>query len=89
MALKNEEKADALKNVPYREALRGLMYAYQTVRPNLGCAITTLESFAENPGRTHWNALKRLLHYLKGTKNYLLKFGDSKETKLVEYSDAD
>jgi len=88
MGPEDESEANAMKSIPYKEALGSLMYAYLATRPDLGCAITILGSFAENPEKSHWNAVKRVLRYLKGTKSYQLKFGDYKSEKLVGYCDA-
>lgn len=57
---KNETEIEAIKNIPYREVLGSVMYIYQATRPDLGCAISTLGSFAENPGKAHWYAVKCL-----------------------------
>lgn len=72
MAPKNDVKTSEMKNVPYKEALGSLMYAYLVTRMDLGCAVSTLSAFAENPGKSHWNALKRVLRYMKGTKDFNL-----------------
>jgi hypothetical protein len=41
-----------------------------------------------NPGITHWETTKQVLHYLKGTCDYGLMLGGSK-TGLEVYVDAD
>jgi len=88
MSPKTAAEKKEMEGVPYREALGSLMYAYQGTRPDLGSAVTILSSFAENPGKAHWNALKRTLRYLKGTKDLRLKFNDSGSMELVGYYDA-
>lgn len=44
--------------------------------------------FLSNPGREHWNAVKWILRYLRGTSQLCLCFG-SKKPVLVGYTDAD
>lgn len=88
MAPEEDTEISEMKNVPYKEALGSLMYAYLVTRMDLGCAVSTLGAFAENPGKTHWNALKRVLRYIKGTKDFKLTFNNSGKAKLVGYSDA-
>ncbi|XP_071573948.1 uncharacterized protein [Temnothorax nylanderi] len=88
MSPKTAVEKKEMENVPYREALGCLMYAYQGTRPDLGSAITTLGSFAENPGKAHWNALKCTLRYLKGTKDLRLKIDCSKPMELIGYCNA-
>ena len=58
--------------IPYKEALGNLIYAYQ-VTPDLSSVISILGSFAEKPGKAHWNTIKCVLLYLKGTINLKLK----------------
>lgn len=89
MGPKDQSGADAMRNIPYKEALGSLIYFYQATRPDIDCAISILSSFAENPGKPHWNAVKRVLRYLKGTKDYKLKFSDSGKLELIGYCDAD
>jgi len=39
-------------------------------RPDISFAVTKLSRFVSNPGDDHWNALERVIRYLKGTVNY-------------------
>ena len=45
------------------------MYIAKQTRPDILATVTQLSRFLENPGRTHWVAAKRVLRYLKGTKD--------------------
>ena len=49
-----------MKNVPYREAVGSLMYASMGTRPDITFAVSTVAQFLENPGATHWEAVKRI-----------------------------
>ena len=44
--------------------------------------------FLANPGKQHWQAVKWILRYLKGTSHYCLCFGHD-ETVLEGFTDAD
>jgi Reverse transcriptase (RNA-dependent DNA polymerase) len=59
------EKED-MKNVPYRSAVGCLMYLMVATRPDIATAVGVASQFLENPGRQHWNAVKRIFHYLQG-----------------------
>ena len=79
---------DFMRDKPYREALGALMYASVATRPDITFAISTLARFSQNPGPTHWTALKRVFAYLKGMRDFWLTLG-GRESKLIGYSDAD
>ena len=74
----NEEDKDYMSRVPYSSAVRNLMYAMICTRPDLAHAISVVSRFMHNPGKEHWNAVKWILRYLKGTSNYGLMFDKSK-----------
>ena len=68
---------DDMRNVPYREAIGSLMYAAVGTRPDITFAVTALSQYLQNPGRPHWEQAKRAIRYLKGTRNWELKFGSA------------
>jgi hypothetical protein len=88
MNAKSEEELLAMENVPYREAVGGLIYLMNSSRPDICHAVSVVSKFCQNPGPQHWTAVKRILRYLKGTKSFGLKLGSAKGT-LVGYSDSD
>ena len=59
-----------MSKVPYREAIGLLVWAAVATWPDIAFTVSLLSQFLKNPGETHWNAVKRVLKYLKGTKNY-------------------
>jgi len=77
-----------MRNVPYHEAIGSLMYASLGTRPDITFAVQTLSRFTANPGTAHWEAVKRVFRYLKGTRDLRLSFG-GKELELGGYTDAD
>jgi len=84
----NEEILD-MKNIPYREAVGSLMHLMVSSRPDLAYAVGYVARFMENPGKVHWIAVKRIMRYLKGTKDYAITFKKNVPLKLEGYSDAD
>jgi len=82
-----EESAE-MRKIPYREAIGSLMYCAVATRPDIAFPVSLLAQFMENPGRTHWEAVKRVFRYLSGTKNWKLVYG-SKDNGLEGYTDAD
>ena len=84
----NEDEKLYMQRVPYASAVGSLMYATVCTRPDIAHAVGTVSRFLSNPGREHWNAVKWILRYLRGTVNMMLCFGDVKPT-VVGYLDSD
>ena len=82
----DDEKV-AMSKIPYREAIGSLMWAAVATWPDIAFAVSSLSQFLENPGEIHWKAVKRVMRYLKGTKNYKLTLGINHDS-LLGYADA-
>jgi len=78
-----------MKAVPYASAVGSIMYAQVCTRPDLAYVTGVLGRYQKNLGLDHWKAVKKVLHYLQGTKNYMLTYGKSDNLVVVDYSDAD
>jgi hypothetical protein len=59
-----------MKSIPYREAIGSIMYLAINTQPDLSYTIHILSRFMSDPGIDHWQALKHLLQYIKGTVHY-------------------
>src|SRR5271168_4197366 len=81
------EEVAALCHVPYHEAVGSLMYATLGTRPDICFAVQTVSRFNSKPGLAHWEAVKRIFRYLKGTKDLWLGYGGVTK-ELVGYADA-
>ena len=51
------------------------MYAVVGTQPDIAYAVSYLAQFMSNPGCMHWEAVKRVIRYLKGTKDAKLILG--------------
>jgi len=78
-----------MKAVPYASAVGSIMYAQVCTRPDLAYVTGVLGRYQKNLGLDHWKAVKKVLRYLQGTKNYMLTYGKSDNLVVVGYSDAD
>ena len=67
-----EEEEKDMANVPYASLVRALMYAAIGTQPDIAFAVGALSRFLSNPGRHHWNEVKHILSYLKGTSDYAI-----------------
>ena len=82
----NEDEKLYMQRVPYASAVGSLMYAMVCTRPDIAHAVGMVSRFLSNPSREHWNAVKWILRYLRGTVNMILCFGDDKPI-MAGYSD--
>ena len=77
-----------MSKVPYASAVGSLMYAMVWTRPDIAHAVGVVSRFMENPGNEHWQAVKWILRYLRGTSTHALCFGGT-DICLQGYADAD
>lgn len=89
MSPKTPEEIAEMEAVPYREAVGSILYLAQCTRPDISFAIGNVSQFNQNPGKAHWNAVKRIFRYLKGTINYKLTYSQDITSELCAYCDAD
>jgi hypothetical protein len=79
---------EAMKDVPYQRNVGSLMYAATRTRPDIAFAVATFSQFMPNPGHSHWEAVKHVIRYLKGTADLGLTLGTT-DAGLEAYVDAD
>jgi len=75
--------------VPYRESVGSLLYLIKITIPDITFAVNLVSRYLEKPLTIHWNVMKRIFKYLKGTFNYGLIYDSSVTPKLSGYSDPD
>lgn len=75
-------------SVPYRELIGGLMYLPVGTRPDIAHAVSRLSQFNDCHTKTHWEAAKRVMRYLKGTSDLGLVYRRSDAVPAI-YADAD
>ena len=57
-----------MEKVPYASAVGSLMYTQVCIRPDIAFAISVRGRYLSKPGVVHWQAAKRVMRYLQGTK---------------------
>ncbi|KAJ0581393.1 putative RNA-directed DNA polymerase [Helianthus annuus] len=72
----------------YRSIVGALQYLTIT-RPDISYAVNQVSQFLQSPTVDHYQEVKRILRYLKGTVAYGLHYTRPTRTALVGYSDAD
>jgi hypothetical protein len=77
MCPKTQEEIEYMSRVPYSSAVGSLMYAMVCTRPDIAHAVGVVSRYMNNPGKEHWEAVKWILRYLRGTTTHALCFGGS------------
>jgi hypothetical protein len=90
MCPQTEAEAAEMRQHPYISVVGSLMYLALTTRPDIAYAAGVLARFNSNPGLPHWQAVKHVLRYLKGTIDHKIVYEPSNSSELfTTYSDAD
>ena len=77
-----------MSKVPYALAINNLMYVMVCTRPNIAHVVGVMSRFMSRPGKQHWEAVKWILRYLRGSSDTCLYFTCA-SLKLQGYVDAD
>lgn len=75
------------EKIPLRELVGSLSYIANGTRPDISFAVNSLAQHAASPTREDWQAGKRVLRYLQGTKHYSLRVNPNEEGFKI-YADA-
>jgi hypothetical protein len=85
---KSDEEKIKMARVPYANAVGSLMYAMMCTRPDICFAVGMVSRYQSNPGPVHWQAVKRIFRYLRGTSDLVLCYQGG-DMRLRGYCDAD
>eukprot|EP00253_Pinus_taeda_P024114 PITA_24114 len=72
----------------YKSIVGSLMYLTST-RLDIMHAISLISRFMERPKEAHWQAAKRILRYVNGTKRFGILYTTSECSYLIGYTDSD
>ena len=86
--LRRCEKTEEL-SFPYRELVGNLLWLARTTRPDILYAVNQLCAHVLSYGEAHIIAAKRVLRYLKGTRDLPLRLTRQSHFTLEVYADAD
>ena len=65
------------------------MYAQVYARPNITYIVSVSGRYLSNLGMDHWKVAKRVMRYLKKTKDYMLTYSRSDNLEIIGYSNFD
>ena len=77
-----------MRRVSHASVVGSLMYVMVCTRLDIAYAVGVVSRFLSNPGRLHWEVVKWIMRYLRGTFKLKLTFGSEKPV-LIGYTDSD
>jgi hypothetical protein len=87
--VKDDGQSKPVESVLYQSMVGSLLYAATGTRPDIAYAVGVVSKFNGCPTEAHMTAVKRILRYLKGTKDLTLQYAKGSGDDLIGYSDAD
>ncbi|TFY55680.1 hypothetical protein EVJ58_g8092 [Rhodofomes roseus] len=85
---KTQDEKDRAARLPYRSLVGCLMYLAIGTRPDIALAVQQLSQFLDCYSLIHWDAAKRVVRYLKGTRAFRLELGGPDAANLNGFADA-
>ncbi|KRX58463.1 Retrovirus-related Pol polyprotein from transposon TNT 1-94, partial [Trichinella sp. T9] len=74
MAPSSDDERNQMQLIPYRAAVGSLIFLMNCTPPDISFEVSKVAQFAENPGISHWKAVKRIFRYIKGTEDLKLVY---------------
>ncbi|XP_074352167.1 secreted RxLR effector protein 161-like [Apium graveolens] len=84
---KQDEEA-LIPEVPHLSAIGALIYLTNNTQPDIVFAVNLLARFSSDPTKRHWDGIKHIFRYLRGTIDLGLFFPNNSRSRLVGYADA-
>jgi len=78
-----------MSRTPYRSLVGSLMYLAIGTRPDIAHSVQQLCHHLDCYGPIHWEAAKRVMRYLKGTRDLKLVLGGEHPARLLGFTDSD
>ncbi|XP_043808465.1 uncharacterized mitochondrial protein AtMg00810-like [Manihot esculenta] len=83
------EQGEPLKDHARYRRLVGKLNYLTITRPDISFAVSMVSQFLQTPYSSHWDAVIRILRYIKGAPGQGLLYEDKGHSQIVGYSDAD
>eukprot|EP00253_Pinus_taeda_P005723 PITA_05723 len=88
LKLSKEDSSKDFDPSVYKSIVGSLMYLTAT-GPDIMFFVSLISRFMERPKEAHWQAAKRILRYVKGTKRFGILYTVSECSDLIVYTDND
>ena len=84
-----EENEELLgPEVSYLSGIGALIYLANYTRLDIAFSVNLLARYGSTPTKRHWNGIKHILRYLRGTSDMGLFYSKAMEPQLLGYVDA-
>ncbi|CAL2260415.1 unnamed protein product [Prunus armeniaca] len=88
LKLSKDGEGKLVNSTMFRSLVGNLMYLTAT-RPDIMFSVSLVSRFMEKPYSNHWDVVKRILRYVKGTVDYGIFYEANIPINLVGYTDSD
>ncbi|XP_070021838.1 secreted RxLR effector protein 161-like [Nicotiana sylvestris] len=90
MIPKRDEEMEQMSSIPYSSVVGRIMYATVCTCPDISHVVSVLSRYMACLSKEHWQALKWILKYFRGTTDVGLTFyNDKLSESVVSYVDSD
>ena len=69
-----KNKGSSVSQNEYAKVIGSVIFLMNFTHPDIASTVSRLSQYTHNPSQEHWNALLRLLKYLRGTIDWCLHF---------------
>jgi hypothetical protein len=83
-----EEEEEFHDRTQYLAVVGALLYLSTYTRPDISFAVSVLARHSQRPCIRHWNGVKHLLRYLRGTEDLDLLYTRGGTAEIIDYADA-
>ena len=85
----SSQVVSSVSGVSTNAVVGSLNYISQRGRADISAAVSKVAQTVSSPSIEGWNSLKRIVKYLKGSKNVALNFDDASKNVMEGYCDSD
>jgi len=69
-----KNRGESISQSQYAQNIGSLLHLMSFSRPNIAYAVSRLSRYTQCPSQDHWDALTRLMRYLRGTMDYTIEY---------------
>ena len=69
-----KNKRESISQTQYAQIIGSLLHLMSFSRPDIASAVGRLSRYTQCPSQDHWDALARLMKYLRGTMDYAIEY---------------